>query len=485
MAGAKKKEISKTLPVYLESIRNGVEYKDIAKGVYVSEHEIIKIFTGRKNPSYAILTSILEYFGIGKEKIEELANKDSILLYEYWSNLYPQEASIKDLNNVVREEMYKKNITSRDMVKAFKVAQSYVSAVLSGIYPVSYNNLVTIAPALGETPLSILNKLKGRQEIMKARIEFSDILKNQRASKNITIDNASMLCQLSRTNYTNIEKGDKKIEPKTLEKICKGLKLDIEKIGEVAIAGKIVLNEKELRELYSNKRTRYVSKEEVLLENEIFELAKYEKITLYSMSYNADTIIVLLLMILCSELKTKEKGKNEILYYLNCLKNSKDEEIYKDLRCLEVPTENGEPENILQAFTYYRESFNWSFMQLSKVTGYSKSYLSNRTKDLKNPLSLKFVEKVFPIINMPMSYNITLMIRQRGIEKCKKSIRVSEIIERFKEYPIISFWGEAISYRTIEDIFKILFDNSKDAPDKYLALKKLPLPIEYTNSPLY
>lgn len=487
MAGARKKENSQELVKFLKSIQDDKTYKEIARGISFPEEEIRKIFEGERVPSYNVLSDILVYLGINPDVIKKLSENDGVLLFKYWDDLYPDEEHIEHIRDVIKEIMYEKNIEHRQVVKNFGTASSYVSAMLSGLCAVSYNSLVRFAEALEETPVSILYRLKGRTKIQKCKNQFEKKLKQVRMENEWSIEDAANICQLTPYKYSKIEQGEVKLEIRTLLRICKRMKLDIEEIGNLAIEGKILLDKDSLKEAIQNKRKYIITKSacEKDLEEELFKICRYKKLSMNSKIYETHNVITLIFMILASEIKTKEKYKHEIIFYLKKLKEGEKGDIYKPLMIYSIPNnEDGTPATMSQIFTYYRNELGYSFAEIAKLSGLSKGYISNRNQ--KNDFhNIRFIDKVFTSVQIPMSVGVEMMIKDKtekiGKNNLEEIISVNKLILAMKETTIWTFWKERISLDTLTSIFKIIY-GSGDAVMKYTQIKNLPLPEKYNDS---
>ena len=492
MAGPMKQETSEFLAIYLNDLKSKdkkkLTYKEIGKRTGCVTETIRKIYEGKMVPAYPILKDILECYDIEEEKIKELADEDAVLLYKYWDFLYPEESSTSEMISVIREMMNEKGVSFREVVKSYGVSQSYVSAMLNGQIGVSYNCVKRFSKALNIETKDLIYKLKDRSEINERKREFTEFLISVREYNNWTIEDTAKLCGFIPAKYKRIEEADMDIEVATIVKIAKGIKIDLEELGRLAINAKILWNIEGFENAISNKKKIMLTKNNIgrHFEDFLLDLCKYDKISMASISYNSRAIVTLLIMILMGELKTTDKYKSEIIYYLSQIKKGNDSAIFlqydnlglfKDKNVVKDSTPT-----MSEVFERYKEAFGYSFLQISKIANISKGYISN--KNQANDFGdLKFTSKVFPATNIPISMGIELIIRDRELERKKDAltedvISVTKIINKLKNYPLWIFGDNKVDIEGIKEIFKIIYGTG-DAVSKYEKLKRLPLPEKY------
>jgi len=481
--GAKKKENSKVLKTYLDKLNTGVNYTEIARSSGSTSEKIIKVFAGQRVPPYDLLVDILDYFDVEniKDVICELSKKDGVLLFNYWDNIYPEEVSIKELRQVIIELMKKKKLTSRDVAKKFNTTQNYISSIVSGNTEISYNCVKSFSEVFDITPVELINKLKNRQQISLKRDEFTRCLVEARQSLDFTAEHIAEICKISVYRYIKIEQADVEIKIKMSEKICKVLKLDLEYLGKLAIEARVLFEIEEFEEIVSGKKNIILDRNPNSrdIEEFLFETCRYKRISSGAVSYNSKAIVTLLFLILSNEMNSREKFKGEIIYYLTQLRSGNDKDIYKKFDFTGIT--KSDDVKLQEIFARYKDEFGYSFLQIAKLSGFSKGYISNRNQS-KDFLGMNFIIRVLPAVNIPLSIGVEVMIKERlfdtDVTETCETITVNKLVASMKKNPIWTYLGEDVSVESFKEILKIIFGTG-DSVDKYRRIQKISLPESY------
>lgn len=466
MAKSKSKETSNLLAGYIRTIMCSDPAGKLSSITEYPKEIACRVYEGTKTPRWDQLMLILDYYGANIDDVYELAEQDSIIKFDYWNNLYPKEEPIQNIRFLLKELMQEKNLTTLMLAKKIQIQSSYISSLLSGAYPVSYSVLAKIATVLEETPASILNKFKGRGYLGFYRQQFSDMVKNARVDRGYSIETASKVCMLSAKTYIKIENGEMILTKYMLTRLCKGLGIDIKLATELASKSRLMLQTEEFNE-YIGKSDRYGKIDEDAnydIDSVVEMFAAYKNIQSNQFGFYSNDILVILILAINNE---NEKYRGELIQYLKGLGVDKGREIYKKLMLVDLP----DPDITLsQAFSEYKSFMGYSFLEISKISGVSKGYISN--KNQKGDFDLCFIEKVYPVVNLPFAFGIELYIRKMIKDKNiirDESAPLNTLTRRLNERSSVKFGEKMVMTEDLVKVCNTIF-STETAIDKYYII---------------
>jgi len=249
----------------------------------------------------------------------------------------------------------------------------------------------------------------------------------------------------------------------------------------LAIEARVLFEIEEFEEIVSGKKNIILDRNPNSrdIEEFLFETCRYKRISSGAVSYNSKAIVTLLFLILSNEMNSREKFKGEIIYYLTQLRSGNDKDIYKKFDFTGIT--KSDDVKLQEIFARYKDEFGYSFLQIAKLSGFSKGYISNRNQS-KDFLGMNFIIRVLPAVNIPLSIGVEVMIKERlfdtDVTETCETITVNKLVASMKKNPIWTYLGEDVSVESFKEILKIIFGTG-DSVDKYRRIQKISLPESY------
>ena len=469
--GMKKKEVSKILVDYIKGLRDENESDELlAKIDGCVNRQMSNVLAYKRMPRYAEVMNLMTYYCAPIQDLLDIAQKDPVVKFDYWNELYPEEDIRENFRFYIREVLQESGMTLLDLSKKSGVTAPYISSVLSGRYEVTYYLIQTFSKTLGMTEDEFLDGYRGRKGIAQKRKLLARRIAETREDLGYTVSQAAELLGITETRYLKIEESSDVIMGKSLLRLCKLFRIDAKEIGKMALDAHLVVDGDVIEDIIKNDKfvPQYMEGKFFAPKEIIKEVLAYEKVSIKQdvcLTRNLLTCIILFLH------NDKEQYRGEIMQYL---KNLTKDRPYKKLMMFKAKEDM---KTMSDVFSVYKKELGYSFLEISKISGISKGYISNRNQS--DDFDVAFMNKVFPVLNIPLSCGIEMYlekISQNSKKKKREVLNGRRVLLKMKEKRYVCYDNRLIPTKTIEIMVNNIFDGELSTIDKYnlnqIELKK-------------
>ena len=461
-----------------------VDFVNLGRETRLSYIYIIKIFKGEVCPAYSILEELVKKAGKTPEDIKEEANSNSIILFKYWGNLYPNAQPLKNLNIILRNEINERNINRKELSLKTGIHLNNIYAMEVGTSSISYTKFKKICDYMKVDPCDIIKKLL--DDVYKEKnLYLSKVLIAKRKEKGWTSEKASEFLGIPYKKYLNLEQGAGRLANKYIMRIVSEYNLNYEDFVKNLYENNLLrsplpnLSDYKLNNINNQKSSKFTISEikegrlDVFLE---YLMLSYEKIRanqekLRASTYKTNTVLTTLYLILTNQTNTKEVHKSEIIYYLKNIKNS-------ELVCDGLIKESGlslKDNSIEEIFDYYKDYYLYSYTELEILTSYSRSAINQlyRSGEFKSP---NVVDKLYGLLGIPSSVGYEYIFRKRKADIKRKNqgyLRLEQLIEELTGRQEWNFYGEIIKGDYLGKLFKVILNDGIKPAEKYLEIERI------------
>lgn len=460
--GMRKKEVSKILVDYIKNLRDEEDSDELlAKIAGCINSQMTNILSYKRMPRYAELMNLLTYYCCPVQDLLDIAQKDPIVKFEYWNELYPEEDVRENFRFYIREILQKQNMEIQELGEKSGVSAPYISSVLSGRYEVTYYLIHAFSKTFGMTENEFLEGFRGRKEIAVKRNLFAKKIAQARDNIGYTVPQAAKLLGVTEIRYRKIEEAADMITGKGLLRLCKLFRIDAREIGKTALDAHIVSDEEFIEEIIQDNNfvLQYMEDKFFAPKELIKDVLAYDKVSIKQRVCPTRNILICIILFLRND---KEQYRGEIMQYL---KNIGKDRPYKKLMLFNVEDNN---ETLSDVFTYYKKEMGYSFLEISKIAGISKGYISNRNQ--ADDFDISFMDKVFPILNIPLSCGIDMYldkISRNSIKKKREILNGRRLIQKMKQKKFVCYNNLLVPTETIEYMINNIFDSELTTIDAY------------------
>lgn len=465
LSGRKYDKTLQEFAKYLRKLLEGKTAQDIARDTGYPYSKAETAFNKSYIPTCDLMKRLIEVYDNGNyETLRELSNNNIKLLYEYWSLIYPTAEPLDRLGFVIRSIVMEKKLDRATVVKNVGITQPRYSNVINGKCVITYNLFMSFANAMDTPPADILMRLNNR-EGEEDRKRFSDIIKEERKKRGLSIEQASMACNASIKQYESAENASASITKALLKNMVTLYELDYAKIAQIAVAGKLIEADKLRRDkltIYDSRRLvgrKIVS--EGNLADFVRDIAKYDYIKNNDEYIPAHTVCTTVLLFLL-DAGTWRNILEELHYLsqpqLESLPDKKDDNIIAANFLDNSLKSNWRDYKFV--FDFYRNRAGLSYNEIVKLSCCkNRKNVADALSDTGMFKSLVELYSCLNIYNCPVSYGIEHFLTARSEEKDSVDfIELSEIFFQIDCSLTWEFYGNIIDKDIIKKLFYILYE---------------------------
>lgn len=458
--GKRSKEVSIILVDYIKSLRDENESDALlAKIAGCINSQMTSVLSYKRMPRYTEVMNLMAYYCCPKQELFDIAQKDPIVKFEYWDELYPEEDTKENLRFYIREELQKRRVNILELGKKSEVSSPYISSVLSGRYEVTYYLIKKLAKTLGMTEDEFLEGYRGRKEIAKKRILLAHKIAQARDDIGYTVPQAAKMLGVTEVRYMKIEEAADMITGKGILRLCKIFRIDAREIGKIALEAHIVVDGEIIEEIIKNDNfvPQYMEEKFFTPKELVRNVLAYEKVSIKQSVCSTRNLLTCIILFLHND---KEQYRGEILQYL---KNLSKDRPYKKLMLFDAEGNLKTPSDV---FACYKKELGYSFLEISRIAGVSKGYISNRNQ--ANDFDIPFMNKIFPVLSIPLSCGIEMYLEKASEgDKKREVLNGRRILQKMKEKKFVCYNNRLIPTKTIEYMVDNIFDSELTWIDIY------------------
>ena len=456
------------------SITNSKEYKDYMQSLFspykgrmtataaalrTSSHDLKEMINGRIF-GYERLKRTVEYAGGSMEKIHKIAKKDAPLYYAYWDEINHEKRK-DQIGRILKKYRLEKGVSIVEIAEAAGVFRNYVSVYEYGKNPPQYEQYKAICERLGIDEIKTLDELRLEDNRAYAEKELRKKLKDAREENMYSTRNVAGIIGASVSTVEKIEEGPNPILDRNLEKLAVLYNLDFITLLKKAIRAEIIKPAYKSVEDYKSKVKKPVPIPTPVDNMRAFvtEIIKYEYVKHEGILVRSDTFLTTLFL---SIIKDKQGIDYELLYFL------KNRYVKNELSVAEK--EEISNKELSELIKEQREKLGYSLEFVAMMMEISRTKLTNIINS--GQVDVLKEGKIFSeIFNIPLSYIISVWLKQYKPEKASRSIQLKDVLKFLKFYKTLTFGKMEVGVEKIGEMMEEIIEN-EDLLECYEKLKK-------------